>query len=171
MWGDINYNFNVFGKHFNFLSRLPDFFRPMTTFFSLGGQIWKFNSTNNKWTREIGGFLKGNNSAGFGDNKNQYFWSVAKTDDYLYVGTMHPEPINLELNRNSFFNWNLVIKTPKGIGELWRYNGNIWEQEVLDNFNDEYNIGIRSLKFFNNSLIAGTMNVNTGCEIWEKILD
>ena len=170
MWGDINYNINAFGNHYNFLSRLPDYFRPLTTFISLGGQIWRYNSSHDKWTREIGGLGKGKNSAGFGDQKNQYLWSVVATNDHLYVGTMHPEPINLELNRNNFLKWDLIFNTPKGIGELWRYDGINWEQIILDNFDDQYNIGIRSLKLFNSSLIAGTMNINSGCEIWNKAL-
>ncbi|KYK22253.1 hypothetical protein AYK24_02565 [Thermoplasmatales archaeon SG8-52-4] len=171
MWGDINYNIKAFGKQISFLSRLPDFFRPFTTFLSLGGQIWKYNSSHDKWTREIGGFGNEKNRAGFGDKKNQYMWSVAATADHLYVGTMHPEPVDLELNRQSLLNWDLTINTPKGIGELWRYDGINWEQIILDNFVDEYNIGIRSLKIYNSSLIAGTMNINTGCEIWKKVLN
>ena len=32
---------------------------------------------------------------------------------------------------------------------------------------DECNVGMRAMKTYNNSLIAGVVNGQTGCEIWE----
>ena len=57
--------------------------------------------------------------------------------------------------------------TPGGKGEIWRYDGTRWEKINNGGFGDSYNIGIRGLKDYKGTLIAGTMNVATGCELWE----
>ena len=38
---------------------------------------------------------------------------------------------------------------------------------IAHEFEDEYNVGFRELKIYNDSLIGSTMNVNTGLEVWE----
>ena len=88
-------------------------------------------------------------------------------DDYLYVGTLHPEPIDFILTKNRFLKWNITIDILKGQGQLWRYDKNKWEQINKNGFGDEYDLGIREMKVYNNSLIIGTMNLDKGCEMWK----
>jgi len=145
------------------LPPLPPFMR---CFYS-GTQIWKYNADDTEWTRVIGGFGKENTCAGFGDFDNRYLWSVEVHDGYLYVGTGHPDAFNVVFTRNSFLNWSGSVEIPKGKGELWRYDGEVWGQFNEDGFGDEYNLGIRVLKAFKNNLLAGTMNLNTGVEMWK----
>jgi hypothetical protein len=37
---------------------------------------------------------------------------------------------------------------------------------VGDGFGDNYNLGVRSLKIYNGSIYAVTVNIVTGCEVW-----
>jgi len=144
-----------------------------------GAELWKYNSSEDKWTRVIGGIIWRNEDGGrwmayeremrggFGDPKNVYFWSMEIFDDILYVGTFHPNLINILLVKNCFLNWNISFEIPMGQAQLWRFDGNDWEQCIGDGFEDEYNVGMRAMKTYNNSLIAGVVNGQTGCEIWE----
>jgi len=58
------------------------------------------------------------NEGGFGDPKNVYFWSMEIFDDILYVGTFHPNPINILLVKNCFLNWNISFEIPMGQVQL-----------------------------------------------------
>ena len=124
----------------------------------------------------MGGFGKRNDSNGFGDNKNIEVWSIAVYNNFIYAGTMHPEPAIVKIKANGL-KWRIYAQKNRGAGEIWMYDGK-WRQVVGDEvhalnpenppngFGDEYNIGIRVMEVYNNSLIAGTLNINTGCEIW-----
>lgn len=131
-------------------------------------QVWKYNSTTDKWTRVVGGIGNKNTSAGFGDPLNCRVWSMKVYNNSLYVGTAHPGPIAAELKRNSFLNWTVVVGELNGNGEIWEYNGDYWSQvDLPKDLDDGYNIGIREMSVFNNSLIIGTFNLEKGCELWK----
>jgi hypothetical protein len=141
-------------------------------FYFVGTQIWKYNSTTDKLTRVVGGFGNRDSSGGFGDRQNIYLWSVEADDEYMYVGTLHPDSGDLTLTRNGFKNWSICIEITKGHGQIWRYDGNNWECLVgegkgLEFEDDEYNVGFRELKLYQDRLIGATMNMKTGCEVWE----
>jgi hypothetical protein len=85
----------------------------------------------------------------------------------MYVGTSHPESYDITIDQLSFFEYSVCIKTPKGQGEIWKYDGEQWQQINEDGFGDQYNIGIRELKVYDGKLVACVMNPKTGCEIWE----
>jgi len=152
----------------NFSFRHPYLRYPLYNFIPIAGQVWKYNSTIDKWTRVVGGYGKDNNSAGFGDRQNQYLWSFEVFNDQIYCGTMHPDPTTIKLTRDKLFNWKISFPLQSGRGEIWRSSdGKNWEPVVDDGFNDRYNVGIREMKVYNNSLIAATFNINTRCEVWK----
>ena len=62
---------------------------------------------------------------------------------------------------------SVILKIPTGGAQVWQFDGNDWNQINFDGFGDEFNIGIREMILFNNKLIACTMNINTGCEVWQ----
>ena len=84
----------------------------------------------------------------------------------LYIGTLNLDPFSIMLTKKCFQNWNFLTEIPKGHGEIWRFDGKYWEQINIGGFGDDYNLGIREMKVYNNAIIAATMNFNTGCEIW-----
>jgi len=152
---------------------------PISHFNSVGLEIWKYNASGNYWKRAVGASGRGNCSAGFGDPKNDYPWSMEVFNNQLYVGTFNlPKPVNVIFYRNGFLSWDASFDKLSGKAELWGYNGKIWQQKVGDEsnqldqnnppngFGDDYNVGIRAMKVYNNSLIVGVSNENTGCEIW-----
>ena len=134
-----------------------------------GCQVWKYNYSDDKCTQLVGPNPDADLPAGFGDTKTIAASIIIEFKGDLYVGT-----------------WN----TPKGIGgELWRYDGNSWEQVVGRNakinggFNNSDNNAFWSAESFNDHLYIGTMNWNCinegGCQIWrsedgntwEKVVD
>lgn len=138
---------------------------------SPGLEIWKYNSSKDKWTRVVGGIRKGNFSGGFGDIKNEYPWSMDVYDGYLYVGTLREEPINtvISINKEDLKKGfiGITIETPYGGAQIWRFDGKEWMKINEDGFGDLYNVGIREMKVYDNSLIACTMNLETGFEMWK----
>jgi len=136
-----------------------------------GAEIWKFNSTMDKWMRVIGKKGTDISNRGFGDSENTYFWCVEIYNNSLYVGTMHVNPFSLTIGREGILHWDITFDCPKGHGELWKFNGDVWEKIVGEEssceFNDGYNFGIREIKSYKNSLYLYTFNVKTGCELWE----
>lgn len=138
---------------------------------NLGLEIWKYNSTTDKWSRVVGGIFNGNSSGGFGDSRNEYPWSMEVYGDHLYVGTLRSDPIDIIFSKAKngipFAYLGIYVPTPRGGGELWHYDGKNWEQINNDGFSDLSNIGIREMKVYNNSLFALTMNIKTGCELWK----
>jgi len=149
---------------------------PILSIPPMGAQLCRYNASHDKWQIVLGGHGRKNNSNGFGDNKNIEIWSLTIYNNFIYAGTMHPEPAIVKIKANGL-KWKIYTIKNKGAGEIWRY-GNEWKQVVGDEahalnpenppngFGDEYNIGIRVMKVYNDSLIAGTLNINTGCEIW-----
>ena len=150
-------------------------FQPVRKILSPGLEIWKYNSTKDKWTRIVGGILKGNFSGGFGDIKNEYPWSMEVFEDYLYVGTARLDPIDFIISKPSknlpFGFLGISVDTPCGGTQIWRYDGVEWLKINNDGFGDIYNVGVRELKVYQNSLIGLTMNVKTGCEMWKTDLE
>lgn len=133
-----------------------------------GAEIWKYNASLDKWTMVVGGRRKGeNDSSGFGDPKNHEMWSMITDGSSIYVGTMRLENIQAILKRNHFQNWSISIETLKGPAQIWIYNGTTWQRLVGDGFGDAYNLGIRMMALYDNSLIALTYNLKTGCEMWK----
>jgi len=167
-----------FGK-ITFKNRFSSMLFSIPLSFPLGAQIWKYNAVDDQWARVVGGMGKRSNCNGFGNSKNIEIWSMDAFNDYLYAGTMCPETPNIILRRNSFLSWSIIVEKPYGKAELWRSDGVAWEQVVGDEahatnknnapsgFGDEYNWGFRIMKVYNSSLIVGTVNVNTGCEMWK----
>lgn len=159
-----------FGKVFTFYNRVKKL-NPIKRRMTLGSNIWKYNSTTDKWTKVVAGNGDQYNNGGFGDYLNVYFWDMKVYDDYLYVSTMHMEHNKLIFSRNSFFNWSVKLQDNGGHGELWRYDGENWEPLVGKNkaleFDDDYNIGIREIRRYKGDLLLATMNINTGCEVWK----
>lgn len=145
---------------------------------AMGVQVWKYNSSNDKFKRLVGGMGRGSTSNGFGDPLNVEMWSIENFNDCIYIGTLHAQSGNFILKRNGLLNWNLIIEMLKGRAELWSYDGKKWTQAVGDEahlvnpdippngFGDEYNWGFRSMKVYKNSLIVGTVNFGSGCEVW-----
>ena len=134
---------------------------------TMGLEIYKFNDNTNELMRVIGGLFRGVFSGGFGDDHNEYPWSMHVYNDMLYVGTSHPFSYDIVFERVGFFKYEVTVKVPIGGGELWRYNGASCEQINSDGFGDLYNTGIRELTVYNGKLIAGVLNVKTGCEVWK----
>jgi hypothetical protein len=146
---------------------LPTLFSIFRMKRTLGLEIYKFNDTTNELTTVIGGVNRGVFSGGFGDDGNEYPWSMRVYNDSLYVGTSNVKSYDLVFERVGFLKWTACIKEPIGGGELWRYDGVNCEQINSDGFGDQYNQGIREMIVYNDKLIAGTMNAKTGCEIWK----
>ena len=86
------------------------------------------------------------NQDGFGDRFNIYAWSMKEFNGYLYVGTLNQK---------------------KG-AELWRYDGDTWEQIVDAGFGNPNNTGIRNLTRFGGQLYAGVMNETEGAGVWRS---
>lgn len=141
-----------------------NFFRIRRT---LGLEIYKFNDTTNELTTIIGGVKRGVFSGGFGDDNNEYPWSMCVHNDTLYVGTSNVESYDIVFERIGLFRWNGCIKAPIGGGEIWKYNDEDCEQINSNGFGDIYNTGIREMIVYKNRLISGLLNVKTGCELWE----
>lgn len=100
------------------------------------------------------GFVKVS-ERGFGNPFNHYSWSMITWDSHIYVGTYNPT---------------------EG-GEIWRYDGNNWEQVVSGGLTTPENEGFRSSEVFNGALYLGAMNKN-GAQLlrsengtdWEAIM-
>jgi hypothetical protein len=166
---DMRWSINLFrlGKIFSVRQAWPFLIHPFKRLTSMGCEIWKFNASTEKFTKVIGGILGGNSSGGFGDVNNDYPWTMMVHNDGLYVGTSNMEDVDFVFRREGLFKWSFRIDSPKGGAELWRFDGDCWEIENEKGFGNEYNIGIRILKMFNNSIFAGTMNTKSGCEVWK----
>lgn len=154
-----------FGKLFSIPYGLFSF-RPIKQLSSLGCEIWKYNASCDKWTKVVGGIFRGNASSGFGDRRNEYPWSMIVYDDHIYVGTMRVDPFDVVFTRNDFLNWSICFNIFEGGCQLWRFDGDCWEKVNEDGFGDKYNVGFREMIVYNDSIIGGTMNINTGCEVW-----
>jgi hypothetical protein len=145
----------------------------ITSSWSDGCEIWKYNYATQIWTQVIGDLPghAGVTTAGFDYTYNSAV-GVMKTfsvDHKLYVGTWSTTLGSLE------------NPLRKGC-EVWRYDGTTWEQVVgLDAFNrggvnggfgNPDNMGACSIEEFNGALYIGTMNFNFNengaCEVWRS---
>jgi hypothetical protein len=159
----------------------------------IGLQIWRSNpGEDQKWQCMVGGYTNKNSSGnGFGDNHNIYAWAMKVFNDSLYVGTFNVKRENISLNLKDMIKYimkkgNLVyllgadLVTKKGDGcQVWKTDdGTHWIQVVGNEtsgpgngFGDVNNNGIRSMSVYQikntNTLIIGTTNAVTGCEIWK----
>lgn len=131
---------------------------------SEGCEIWKYNYTTDSMIQIVGDESITGMKSGFNYPFNCIASVMNKFKGKLYVGT-----------------WSTSIgslRDPhrKG-GEIWRYDGTLWEQVVGNNapvmkggFGNFNNVAIWSMEEFNDYLYAGTMNwdfsQNGGCEIW-----
>jgi len=151
----------------NKFARLRQHYR---TFFSDGGEMWKYNYSTNSWTQIIGAHSITGINAGFNYHFNCAISVIKEFKGELYAGTWST-PIG-----------SLNNPDRKGC-EIWRYDGNLWEQVVGSDAHNDYgrpsggfgnpdNIAAWSIEEFNGYLYIGTMNWNrleTGaCEIWRS---
>jgi len=137
-------------------------------------EIWKYNGTS--WCQIIGGSCSIGD--GFGDLYNKYAWSMFEaSDNSIWVGTWNMQSFSGGYPGSS-----------KGC-EIWRYDGNDWEEIVGDNesseipngFGSNLNMGARSMIEYpeNSGIIwVGTLNLDfkdlktfAGCEIWKRIYE
>jgi len=122
-----------------------------------GCEVWKYNQSNGKWSQLIGDNNDADLPVGFGDTRNLAASIIKEYKGKLYIGT-----------------WT----SPLQGCELWRYDGNKWEQVVGKNalvkggFNDSNNIAVWCMEEFNEYLYVGTMNWdytdNGGCQVWRS---
>ena len=144
---------------------------PLLFFKSVASSIWKYNSTTEKWTKVIGGNQKDISGSGFGDKYNNYFWDMKTDGKDLYVSTMHQDPINVIFTRKGLLSWTVRLESVKGHGEIWKFDGKNWNNVIGKKkgleFDQEYNVGIREMNFYQDSTLLATMNLKTGVEVWE----
>jgi len=158
----------------------------------VGFQIWRLNASEGwKWQCIVGGQKTSNGSGkGFGYSRNIYAWAMKVFNNSLYVGTFNVKQEHISFSLKDMFNYmtkkNIVymigadLVTKNGDGcQIWKTSDGIhWIQDVGNDtsgpgngFGDVNNNGIRSMSayLFNgtNSLIIGTTNAVTGCEIWK----
>jgi hypothetical protein len=137
-------------------------------------EIWKYDGET--WTPVIGDSCEVED--GFNDLYNKYAWSMIKaSDNSLWVGTASLQTFS-----------EAYPATSKGC-EIWRFNGNSWEEVVGDNrsseiengFGSKLNAGARSMiEYPKNSGVIwiGTLNLDlkdfktyNGCEVWKRICE
>ncbi|MAE71615.1 MAG: hypothetical protein CME06_14250 [Gemmatimonadetes bacterium] len=125
------------------------------------------------------------NEDGFGKHNNRYAWSMESFGDHLFVGTLNTT-LGLPFERWPFdppVGPRTAVALPKipdipeipdfarfvsEGAELWRYDGEAWDQVADRGFGDTGNVGIRNMAVYRGRLYAGTMNSDTGCEIWRS---
>ncbi|HEY6073425.1 MAG TPA: hypothetical protein VIV15_08565, partial [Anaerolineales bacterium] len=110
------------------------------------GQIWSSGTGNpGSWTQVVGD--------GFGDNVNAEISRFAVFNNQLYAGT---------------WSYNSAVHGT----EVWRSstgNPGSWNRVVANGFNgDSENAVLLSFESFNGYLYAGTINNNTGAEVWRS---
>ncbi|MFQ6611154.1 MAG: hypothetical protein ACE5D7_10220, partial [Fidelibacterota bacterium] len=154
---------------------------------SVGGQIWRSPDGLN-WEQVVGDDAE--TPDGFDDKKHNLFPSrmmvfkdqlfIVSTDGGVYIfrtyngiqweQTIIPETLEKQYFVDSIeiFKDRLVLGIGSGKGVLVYSSddGVNWKQVNEAGFGSGANIGIYSLKTFNDWLFAGTENGNFGCEIW-----
>ncbi len=162
---------NLIDKNLLFMSLLSNSLKlamHMRSKMSEGCEVWKYNYSADTWNQVIGGENEALLPVGFGDHKNLAASVFKEFNGDLYVGT-----------------WS----SPINGCEIWRFDGNSWEQLVGKNakvkggFNDPNNIAAWCMEEFNGYLYVGTMNWDytpTGsCQVyrskdgtnWTKVVD
>ena len=103
-----------------------------------GCQVWRWDGA--AWEKISEG--------GFGDPNNVEASSMAAYGGMLYVGT----------------NNITIYGTSEGC-QVWRWDGNAWEQVSSGGFGSNANFAASSLQTCGPCLYAGTWN-NSGCQVW-----
>jgi hypothetical protein len=118
---------------------------------SEGCEIWKYNITSLELTQLVGYLPEADINAGFGDIRNSDVTFFKEFKGHLYVGTR---------------------SCPLKGCEIWRFDGNTWEQVVNGGFDDSSNFAAWSVEVFNNHIYVGTINCdkskNGYCQIWRS---
>lgn len=120
---------------------------PSHSIFSDGCEVWKYNNTKDEWSPFISDKFGALLSAGFGKKRNFATSIIIPFKGDLYLGTSAS-------SLNGF--------------EVYRYNSNKIELVGSNGFGNRFNSGAWSACEYNNELYIGTMNWNTGCEIWKS---
>ncbi len=93
---------------------------------------------------------------GFGDAMNQYAYAMIAFNDRLFVGTFNG-------SGGSFVNQN--PNDSEG-AEVWAYDGEGWARVANRGFGNPDNVAVRTFAEYNGKLYAGTINYETGGEVW-----
>lgn len=116
-----------------------------------GCEVWKYNDTTKEFSQLVGNLPEADIGAGFGNSMNSLASFVIEFKGDLYVGT----------------DANVIMGC-----DVWRYDGNGWENVVSGGFGDLCNDGAHSAGVFQDHLYVGTMNWNkskTGfCQVWRS---
>lgn len=131
-----------------------------------GCEVWKYNYTTDSLTQVVGDESITGMKSGFNYTYNCLAGTIKEFKDKLYVGTWST-PLGDIYNHD------------RNGGEIWRYDGTMWEQVVGYNapimkggFGNPDNVGIFDFEEFNGYIYTGTMNwdfsKNGGCEIWRS---
>jgi len=112
--------------------------------------------------------------AGFGNHYNNYFWSVAVHDGWLYVGTMdYGKYLADALAAYGLPFIPGIFQPYQAFGfDLWATDdGDNWQAVGINGFGNEFNLGVRQLWSDGSSLWAGTANPfnlssQGGWEVW-----
>ncbi|OGO72935.1 MAG: hypothetical protein A2Z49_04215 [Chloroflexi bacterium RBG_19FT_COMBO_56_12] len=131
------------------------------------------------------------NESGFNDPMNTTISTLDVFDGQLYAGTWNVNGAQV-LRANEDWNWTQFTPTfsadtsaiidaesfdgwlyigtaplaDTGVGELWRTDGNTWQQITSDGFGDSNNYDLAALAVFSGKLYAATGNMVTGLEMW-----
>lgn len=114
-----------------------------------GGQVWAYDGE--AWSLFA--------PPGFGNQRNTDMWQANQFGRDFYVGTFKEE-----IRPGS------RLSDEDG-AELWRYDDATgqWVPETLDGFGNPNNTGIRTIFAWNGALYVGTLNEETGCELWRGV--
>jgi hypothetical protein len=129
------------------LLKLANIIIPLHGFMGDGCEVWKYNNSKDMWIPIISNSPGNILSAGFGTKKNFAAAIIREFKGDLYIGTA----------TNSLYGC-----------EVYRYNQSGLECVSDKGFGDRFNSGAWSVSVYNNELYIGTMNWNTGCQIWKS---
>lgn len=104
------------------------------------------------------------NEPGFGTDANKYAFSMAAFQDALYVGTLNIK----SMVGMAAFGAALPAKGMSQGAEVWRYDGQTWEQVVAGGLGDACNLGVRKLMAIGGCLYGVTANHDHGMEVWRS---
>ena len=148
-----------------------------------GGQVWR-SANGSDWTQV--------NTGGFGVESGGV-WSLAIFQEHLYAGVGWDDDGGWIWKTSDGINWIPVINDGFGDnnntilgydmsvfdnhlyastynevtgGEIWRFDGEGWEQNNMDGFGNSNNTGARSLLAVNGALYAGVRNGVEGASVW-----
>ena len=93
---------------------MPLLLRPLERYMTWGIEIYKYNSTQDKWSRVVGGRGNGNSDGSLGNPKNEYSWSMTVDNGYFYVGTANISSVDFTFERRCLLGWNMTFGAIKG---------------------------------------------------------